>query len=701
MSSSRSDPPPRDPRDDLPAAVPSDPKAGGGAASRVTQEQLVHGRAPEPPHPPSWQSARVITWRSILLGFLLLPPFDYWVLDMEVRTSSVEPTDLTLVAPVVVALFLLVGINGLFRRWLPRWAFSPAELLVVYSILMLGVGLSSMNAMPIVIYLMTYGRRWATPENAWEGRILPHFPDWLVIKDEKLVRDWYLGYGTLYTPETFLAWAKPAGFWLLFVSCLVLSAYCINAIFIRQWSRAERLTFPVLQLPMAMVEEGRGSIFRQRIFWLAFGLAGGINLLNGFSALYPGIPRIQTAFLGNLHEAFPNPPMNALGWTPINVYPFVIGLGFLMPLDLSFSYVFFYWVWKAERVIGRAYGVDVNFSALIGTGYPHYRHQMMGVWIAILVMTIYNARSHLAGVWRTATGQPGGVDDSMEPIRYRWALIGAATGLAGMLTFLLAAGMAFMLAFAYVSILLAMYVAIARIRCELGPPAQDLPASGPDVIATTAYTPQTLGSRNLATLTSLFFLNGEHYRSAPSGAHMETLKMAETHHGLSARHWLAMFFATIFGAIVGMWALVHAGYEFGGGPPGMRGAPHWYGWQAYTRMDNWLSNPTQATGPAAPIFGAISFTASIIMLRLRTLIFGFPFNPIAYAVTGYWTGDHFWFPVFIAYLCKLMILRYGGLKMYRSALPFFFGLILGEFTIGMGWQVVALILKTSVYTYWR
>jgi hypothetical protein len=326
---------------------------------------------------------------------------------------------------------------------------------------------------------------------------------------------------------------------------------------------------------------------------------------------------------------------------------------------------------------------------------------MMGVWIAILVMTIYNARTHLRGVWLRALGQPGGADDTHEPIPYRWALIGAVAGLAGMLVFLMAAGMEILLAFAYVSILLAMYVAIARIRCELGPPCQDLPASGPDIITTTAYTPQTLGSRNLATLTSLFFLNAEHYRTTPTGAHMETLKMAENSGGLSFRHWLAMLIATIFGGAVGMWGTIHMGYQFGGGPQGLHGAPHWYAWQAYTRLDNWFSDPGQTTGIAAPIFGFISFVVSIFMFRLRTLVFGFPFNPIAYAVTGYWTGDHFWFPILIAYLCKFMILRYGGLKTYRQALPFFYGLILGEFTIGMGWQVVALVLKTDMYTYWR
>ncbi|HEY3281509.1 MAG TPA: DUF6785 family protein [Armatimonadota bacterium] len=642
-----------------------------------------------------------VSWRSILLGFLLLPLFDYLVLDMEVRTSAVEPTDLTLVAPAVVALFLLVGMSALCRRVLPKAAFSARELLVVFSILMLGVSLSSMNALPTLVFLISYGTEYATLENGWADRLLPHFPDWLVVKDTKLVHDWYAGYGSLYQMSTFLAWAKPLSLWMVFVGCLVLAAYCINTIFWRQWSKSERLTFPVIQLPMAMVVTGPSSLYRKRLFWIAFSLAGAINLVNGLSFLYPSIPPIQTAFLADLGQAVAgHSPWQAIGWTPINLYPFVIGLGFMMPLDLLLSFVVFYWVWKLERVIGMALGVEVSYSALLSSGYPHYRQQMMGVWIAILVSCIYTARLHLRGVWLRAWGDPRGADDRDEPVSYRFALIGALVGTAGMTAFLIAAGMAWTLSLAFVLTLLGMYVAIARIRCELGPPCQDIPASGPDVMLSTLATPQTLGMRSNAVITSLFFLNAEHYRTAPSGTHLESLHMIDAEGRPGRRLWIALLLATILGGIVGVWGTLHMGYLFGGGV-GLKGAPQWYAWQSYTRLDAWESNPTEAAGPAPVVAGVLSFCISMLLLQVRHHVLAFQLNPIAYAVTGYWTGDHFWFPILVAYLCKALTLRYSGLLGYRNALPFFQGLILGEFTVGMGWQVVALILKSNVYTYWR
>ena len=38
-----------------------------------------------------------------------------------------------------------------------------------------------------------------------------------------------------------------------------------------------------------------------------------------------------------------------------------------------------------------------------------------------------------------------------------------------------------------------------------------------------------------------------------------------------------------------------------------------------------------------------------------------------------------WLPIFVAWLLKVLVLRYGGLKMYRQALPLALGLVVGEF----------------------
>ena len=47
-----------------------------------------------------------------------------------------------------------------------------------------------------------------------------------------------------------------------------------------------------------------------------------------------------------------------------------------------------------------------------------------------------------------------------------------------------------------------------------------------------------------------------------------------------------------------------------------------------------------------------------------------------------------WFSVFIAWLLKAMILRYGGPRLYLRLRPFFLGLILGALGSGGIWLVI-------------
>ncbi len=53
----------------------------------------------------------------------------------------------------------------------------------------------------------------------------------------------------------------------------------------------------------------------------------------------------------------------------------------------------------------------------------------------------------------------------------------------------------------------------------------------------------------------------------------------------------------------------------------------------------------------------------------------------------------------IAWLAKLTITRYGGLRLYRQALPFFYGLILGESLIGCLWVLAGVVFKLPSYSF--
>jgi hypothetical protein len=57
-------------------------------------------------------------------------------------------------------------------------------------------------------------------------------------------------------------------------------------------------------------------------------------------------------------------------------------------------------------------------------------------------------------------------------------------------------------------------------------------------------------------------------------------------------------------------------------------------------------------------------------------------------------------PLFFAWLIKLLVLRYGGLRGYRMLMPFFLGLILGQTLVGCAWSLYGMLLGIQTYSFW-
>jgi len=49
--------------------------------------------------------------------------------------------------------------------------------------------------------------------------------------------------------------------------------------------------------------------------------------------------------------------------------------------------------------------------------------------------------------------------------------------------------------------------------------------------------------------------------------------------------------------------------------------------------------------------------------------------------------------VMVSWLIKLILLKYGGIKVHRKAVFFFLGLVLGDFSLRSIWSIVSLILN--------
>jgi hypothetical protein len=111
-----------------------------------------------------------------------------------------------------------------------------------------------------------------------------------------------------------------------------------------------------------------------------------------------------------------------------------------------------------------------------------------------------------------------------------------------------------------------------------------------------------------------------------------------------------------------------------------------FGDETYRRLENWINYP-RSSDVAAMGFMGLGFTIAILLLTARARFLWFPLHPLGYAMANSWGMANLWCCLFVAWLLKWSILRHGGLKSYRRAVPFFLGLALGDFIIGHVWSI--------------
>jgi hypothetical protein len=94
-----------------------------------------------------------------------------------------------------------------------------------------------------------------------------------------------------------------------------------------------------------------------------------------------------------------------------------------------------------------------------------------------------------------------------------------------------------------------------------------------------------------------------------------------------------------------------------------------------------------------PFFFVVGVLFTIFLSYMRAMFYWWPFHPLGYALSVSWTVSVFWFSCLIAWIIKGLILRYGGMKLYVKARPWFLGMVLGEFGMAVVWTLISAYTK--------
>jgi hypothetical protein len=316
--------------------------------------------------------------------------------------------------------------------------------------------------------------------------------------------------------------------------------------------------------------------------------------------------------------------------------------------------------------------------------FPFIREQASGAWIGLFLLTVWGGRRYFWSVIRSAFVNDDAEREAFrdEPLSPRFAVFGMIGGFAALVVFSQVAGMAAWVAILFFLIYFILQVTMTRIRAQLGPPALELFFVDPTIFLTELVGSRAIPPQGLAVLSYFFWFN-RCYRCQPMAHQLESFQLAKAL-GVPLRQMSAWIMGAAFlGITVGLASTLRLYYNVGQTTAKIQTYRTGVGWEAFNRLDSWLQNPK---GPDAL---GLSVTGMALMLTLflgglRDRYFAFPLHPIGYAFATCYAMEYFWFIFFVTWLVKSLIIRYGGVRLYRASLPFFMGLLLGDCLMGFG-----------------
>jgi hypothetical protein len=432
---------------------------------------------------------------------------------------------------------------------------------------------------------------------------------------------------------------------------------------------------------------GTAPPFLRRAFWVGFAVAGLVDLVNGLWYLYPSFPHFPIREI-DLRQYIRTPPFNAIGSTLVRPYPFVIGMAFLMPADVLGSCWLFYLFGKVQRVVGRAMGWWQI------PRFPFQGEQAAGGMVAIVLLMVWMMRGYLREVWDIVMGRSPPAQQAAG--QYRVALVLILIAIVALVALCGAMGMSPGIMVVFFLLYFIISIGVTRIRAEVGPPSHSMLFVNPQDMLIVWLGSQGIGKQNL-TLFALFWWFNRLNRNHPMPVALEAFRMSEVIH-VDRTRLMALLCVMALATIVAAFLLFPALF-FHDGAIKAAAEVLSVGSDTFNRLNSWLVRPGPPNNLGRTFMvGGLAFAVLLGSMRTRFLWWGL--HPMGYVLGLSYAVDFYWVSLVIASVCKALLLRYGGNHAYRRALPFFIGLIIGEYVVACTWSLLALALHKPMYDAW-
>lgn len=636
-----------------------------------------------------------ITLRSILLGIVLVllisigAPYNDYVAHNTPAVGNHLPV--TIIAVIAVLCLLINPLLG-------RRRFTTAEMATAIAMMVIACGLPTsgwgryFHAQLGGIVFQSVGTQ------EWQLRYISSVPDWLLPgKDPRspIIRDYFFGVPPTHSLwETWRPWLIPYLAWAFYLVPMLLIYLLLSALMRKQWVERERLPFPLAVVPLEMMappEPGRilNNLWRSKALWIAVAIPFVIHLCNGTHQFFPSVPEIPTSY-DYTQSVFTEYPWNVLNWNirRNQLYFSVIGVTFLLPLDVAFSIWFFYLAYNLGVMLLARQGLDVSVQ--------HRAFHGAGFWLVYGLLLLWLARGHLQHVlvsaWR------GAPREHHEPLSYRTCVIGLLVCLALVCGFLIVAGVTPWLVPLMVGLMVLWSLVLTRMVIEAGVLLVFWPIRTERVVGW-LLAKLAVGAQQVVWMKNWTLLNlaayplyvdpREHVMPYTADAVRMSSQVSPRHR---RRHFLALLAALLL-------ALAAAGvthhlltYTWGRGT--------FDGGYSFDKVPRELvatarefAEPDGRSGRVNPplnIAGAGSVMVALAVVRALTT--ALPLHPIGLLLLNTFAADRMWYSIMIAWALKVVLLRWGGAGIYTRAKYFFIGLLVGESLAGVFWNIIGLCI---------
>ncbi len=629
---------------------------------------------------------------AVVLGYII-PVIDYKYMNTFLDGTHLPP------GAIGALLILVLVVNPLLGVVSKKLQFSRNETLTVYITCLFSSLIPGHGAENFLVPNLIASFYFAKPENKWLDYLLPGLPQGLTpavgadgTVNKALLDGWYLG-GEI----PWSAWIGPLLLWGSLAIAVYTMLACLSAILRKQWAQNEALSFPLLRLPLQLTEDmeakpGQERFFRNPIMWIGFGVAVFVQLMRGLNLYFPDVPTFPLEL--ELGPYFRDAPWNQMGGIPLKTFPLAVGIAYLLTSEISFSLWFFFWFARMQYIALYSFGYPSSTLAKASYAVPwgnFLGFEQIGCYLVFVALLMWTAREHLKYVARRAFGRekarPEEKDEVMSYPAAFWGFTGAFAFIMG---WMYLAGVRLDIALALWGVYLIYAIGLSRIAVEGGMLSLLNDSAPLGIVGRLLFSTPGNWLSSANGVVPAAFAQGSfavHMRGFAMPSFLHAFKLAHDRR-ISPKPLLLLLAVVIaISFSMSLWMAVKIGYDNGG----LTLTHKWWATTGSLWPANFV-NSMATTTDNQPLWNWAGLTFGGLltwgMMAMRARFAWFPFHPIGFMVAQTYPGTQFWFSIFLGWLAKTLIMRFGGAQSYRRMTPAFLGLAFGDVAMMLFWLAI-------------